>query len=315
MEYREFCDYMKDNITRYMPNKFFAADVDISSTIKDNGVVLDGILVHTPDMVITPKVYLNDYYNMHQSGMSAEGVCQKLAMDYSKHILDTIPITPEDIVDFDKIKERIVTKVVSTKENRAMLKDYPSTKLEDLSVLYQIDLGGFEDGRASVKVTNQLMQTWGITKEELHKLAVENTELINPTTLKTMEAQLFGFPENLLEGGTYEPSPMLVMTNKFLLDGASCIANPDLLHRVSEVIGDDFYILPSSKHEVLVMPKDIVNEMGMTPKEMGKMVREVNRTEVDKADYLSDHIYEFNRDSKMLESVKASMEKSRDMER
>ena len=93
------------------------------------------------------------------------------------------------------------------------------------------------------------------------------------------------------------------------------LANPQILSKVSDVIGDSYYILPSSVHEVLVIPKEFAKTMDMTPKELGAMVRDVNAEEVSKEERLSDHIYEFDKDTKSLDTVKESKEKTKDLER
>lgn len=71
------------------------------------------------------------------------------------------------------------------------------------------------------------------------------------------------------------------------------------------------YLLPSSLHEMIIIPKDL----GMTPKEMGEMVREVNQKEVARDEILSDRIYEFDKEKRQLCQIPESIEKAKEMER
>ena len=316
MDYREFCNYIKDHILKYMPEEFAQAEVILDTTIKNNSVVRQGLTIRTDDTNIAPKVYLEEFYRNYDYGMPVETVCQKVAEEYQRHMVRELPFDVEVVKNFDIAKEHLVTKVVAAKNNKVLLRERPSTKLDDLAVFYQIDIGKFADGTASIPVTNEIMRNWGVSVSELHKVAVENTERINPSTLGSITGAMFGMEENYFVEDEYKPdSPLLVLSNTVKFGGASVLANQEILDRVSEIINDDYYLFPSSVHEVLVFPKEIAKDMGMTPKEMGQMVREVNATQVDKEEQLSDHVYEYNRDTKMLETVRDSKEKSMDMER
>lgn len=316
MDYREFCNYIKDHILEYMSEEYSQAEVSLDTTMKNNSVVRQGISIRTEDTNIAPKVYLEEFYRNYDYGMPVETVCQKVAEEYQRHMVRELPFDVEVVKNFDIAKEHLTTKVVAAKNNKVLLRERPSTKLDDLAVFYQIDIGKFADGTASIPVTNEIMRNWGVSVSEIHKIAVENTERINPSTLGSITGAMFGMEENYFISDDYTPdSPLLVLSNTDRFGGASVIANQEILDRVSEIINDDYYLFPSSVHEVLVFPKEIAKDMGMTPKEMGQMVREVNATQVDKEEQLSDHVYEYNRDTKMLETVRDSKEKSVDMER
>ena len=62
---------------------------------------------------------------------------------------------------------------------------------------------------------------------------------------------------------------------------------------------------------MIIIPKDL----GMTPKEMGEMVREVNQKEVARDEILSDRVYEFDREKRQLRQIPESIEKAKEMER
>lgn len=316
MDYSEFCNYIKNHILEYMPEEFSQAEVLLDTTMKNNSVVRQCITIRTEDTNIVPKVYLEEFYLKYDYGMPIEAVCQKAAEEYQHHMVRELPFDVEMVKNFDVAKEHLTTKVVAAKNNKVLLRERPSTKLDDLAVLYQINVGKFADGTASIPVTNEIMRNWGVSISELHKIAVENTERINPSTLGSITETMFGMEENYFVSDRYTPdSPLLVLSNKDKFGGASALANQEILEKVSEVISDDYYLFPSSVHEALVLAKGIAEEMGMTPKKMGQMVREVNAVQVDKEEQLSDHIYEYNRDSKVLETVRDSKEKSMEMER
>ena len=85
------------------------------------------------------------------------------------------------------------------------------------------------------------------------------------------------------------PDTMYVLTNDTKVNGAAAILNDDIRQEIAEKVGD-FYMLPSSIHETLIIPKDA----GMEFKELEQMVQEVNQTQVAPGERLSDHVYEYD---------------------
>ena len=85
------------------------------------------------------------------------------------------------------------------------------------------------------------------------------------------------------------PDTMFVLTNDTKVNGAAAILNDDIRQEIAEKVGD-FYMLPSSIHETLIIPK----EAGMEFKELEQMVQEVNQTQVAPGERLSDHVYEYD---------------------
>lgn len=316
MNINEFCHYVKGHILEYLPDEYAKADIWVDTTLKSNSVLLHGLTIRKEDCNISPRVYLDSFHNNYMNGISLGETMRNIAEEYEKHSLDGQEFDVDSIKDFDKAKALITTRVVNAKQNKMLAAERPSTKLDDLLVFYQVSILNFAQGSASVPVTNELMKMWGVSTEDIHNLAVENTERLFPPVLTDMSSVFAGEKVNYLSDVEYEPSDtLLVLSNAEVYDGASVLANPSILERVSDVIQDDFYILPSSRHEVIIMPKETADNMQMTPKELGAMVREINASEVDKEDRLSDHIYSYDREKKVLETCKESMPRTLDVER
>ena len=89
---------------------------------------------------------------------------------------------------------------------------------------------------------------------------------------------------------------MYVLTNQSKYYGASGILDHSTLHRISEQIGD-FIVLPSSIHEVIIIPKN--EDMGDYSR-LAAMVKEVNAAVVLPEERLSDHVYVYSRDNEKL---------------
>ena len=83
---------------------------------------------------------------------------------------------------------------------------------------------------------------------------------------------------------------MYILTNIYKVNGASMLLDSDMMQKVMEEVGSDFFILPSSSHEVLIVPAD----SGMQSSDLEMMVREVNDTEVSDTEILSYHVYRYS---------------------
>ena len=108
--------------------------------------------------------------------------------------------------------------------------------------------------------------------------------------------------ENLLETNeSLENFNMLVLTNDAKFNGANALLMGDLLERIHERTGEDFIILPSSIHEVIIIPDPDNLRMGLD--EMAEMVTEINNNEVEPEERLSNKVYRY--DSQRKEVVDA----------
>lgn len=316
MNFNEFCSEVKESVLDYFPQEYQEAEVSIQTVTKDNSVVLHGLTIRQPGRSIVPALYLEGYYNPQFSSQEFQAAIADIAAEYQKYAEAGIEVQPESIVNFEKVKEQIVPKILKANQNKALLAERPHTAMDDLAVFYQVMLKETPDGSMSIPVTNELAERWGVTADELHMLANENSERLSPAQLANIEDMMFGEGENYFDkDGDASQEPLLVLTNTTKQYGAAVIANPKVLEKVANAVGGDYYMLPSSIHEVLICPKDMAEKIGMTPKALGQIVRQVNGTEVSKDDRLSDHVYVYNREAKCLGTVKESMQKSRDMER
>ena len=106
---------------------------------------------------------------------------------------------------------------------------------------------------------------------------------LNP---ESEDRELFGSFEE-------EPSspPLYVLTNQSHLNGASVLLYKNLLKELSDTIDESFYILPSSIHEIILVPSG----SSLSKTNLNLMVQDVNQKEVSPMERLSDHVYFYNR--------------------
>ena len=309
---KAFAEGVTQQIKDYLPEEYQNMQCEISEQQKNNSVVLTGIVLSMPGQQIAPVVYMEPFYDQVRKGEPMDQIMNRIA-DVCRQSL-AVRELPEtlDFTDYDSVKDHLTVQVINTKANQRMLSQVPHKQME-----FPLPAG---EGVGSVKVTHEMMRQWGVHPEKVYQKAVENAVKSSPAVLMSMDdlmMEMMGLPfetKNLFqlkEGEEFPKDGMYVLSNPMKLNGASVLAYPNLQEQLESVFPQGCYLLPSSLHEMIIIPKDL----GMTPKEMGEMVREVNQKEVARDEILSDRIYEFDKEKRQLCQIPESIEKAKEMER
>jgi hypothetical protein len=264
--------------------------VTLNHVIKNNGCELDGLVIMEKGKNVAPTIYLNSYYEQYMEGKNLDDIVGEILHIYTIH-KDTIRIDTDNFGDFEKMKNCILYKVVNYEKNKKLLESVPHKKILDLAVVYYCLLGQFGDESATALIYNRHLENWKISEEELYKSALENTPQMLESRIYPMSSiinKMCGEEEEVNIAG---PMDMYVLTNKCRLNGAACMLYEDVLRDFSVALGVDLYILPSSVHEVILLPMLDNYER----EELEKMVCEVNAESVSKEELLSEHVYTFYR--------------------
>ena len=161
-------------------------------------------------------------------------------------------------------------------------------------------------GGGVVTVPREFAELCGVDERTILSDAMEGSCAMSFPRLTPIENVLFGDePMNLLTGDQMpEDAQLLVLTTEDGILGASTLFYPEMTDRVARIVGGNYYVLPSSIHEVLIMP-----EGGrMSPAEMAQMVREVNETEVLPKERLGNRVLHYREDLHLLQ-VAADMDR------
>ncbi len=297
MEFHDFCEYLKGYVTDYLPDDFKNADVSLTTVQKNNGTELTGLSIRGVGTSISPNIYLDNFYQQYRQGMDLELVCERVAqmhiqnMDPGQALAEAV----DHFHDVDFIKSHVVVALVNAQKNEKMLADMPYRLKEDLAIIYKVYIGNDGDNIGTITVKNEHLKAWGITADELHECAMRNSKDLMPVEVQDIGSLLMGMGLDLpvpdLSGG-----PMLyVISNKQKCNGAAGILYSDCLEKLSEKLGTDLYILPSSVHETLALSAG-TSEVQI----LAEMVREVNATQVSPQEQLSDHVYRYDAKAKTI---------------
>lgn len=288
MQYEEFVNYLINEIKTELGDEDVIVDNHLVT--KNNGIKRDGITVKFPDSQVAPTVYVQDFYDMYQNGRSLNDIVNRV-VESVKHGKDFAPQMPE--LSKQSAKENMYCTLVNLSANEEMLKDVPYEQLEDLAVVARFKVGE----EASFLVNDAVCKQLQMTGEEVLQIAHANTEkqdfeikTIGEVIGTTMGEDL---PPEIAESFDIYPDgkcPMWVLSNESKVDGAVAITSDKVLKTAHEKLGEDYWVLPSSRHEVILVPESMVTSW----EELEAMVREVNATQVDPIDKLSDRVYQYD---------------------
>lgn len=285
---------MQNFINELINNINFDGKIETRTVIKNNGQVLTGLMFVTEGSNISPTIYAEQFYPAYESGnMTIEDIAREIERVINENAIHG-NFNLEDISKWEKIKDDVLPILLDKNANKELLKDMVYTKTEtDLVECYMIKLQNFNNGLSNVKIKNGLFEALGITKDELKAKAHENATrnvTIKSMTETLMEIMEISEEDAKMMGLFDENNIMWVVSNKDNAYGAGAMFVDDVLDKIAtKTKKNEFYILPSSIHEFIV-----VTDMSASSNELKNMVMSVNGSEVSIDDKLSDGVYKFD---------------------
>ena len=268
MNYTEFMNAMLCEIRGQVDAQ---VRTELYTVTKNNGTRRTGILFKQEDSTLAPTIYLEEFYQKYLKGQQVPDLADSICSIYQEiRVKKTCDC--QNLFDFNHVKEHIVYKLIRRDANEELLKKIPYEPFLDLAVVYYIQIDNTRFGSAAIQIRNEHLRYWRVEKEEIRRLAEKNTPRIYPVQIR----QIVRF--------------MYVATNEQCSLGAAVMRYPDFREKVRGMIRGDFYILPSSIHEVILVPESF----GLEPERMQEMVKEINQTGVAPEEVLSDSVYYFD---------------------
>lgn len=300
MTYLEFEEAIVEELNRSLPE---GTTTMVKPVTKNNGVILHGLIINDGKCNISPTIYLNYYYKEVEKGYSIDVLARQIIEHYEKFRMDT-DFDISFFTSWDKVKDMIAYKLINMDKNKMLLEDVPHIKYLDLAIVFYCyipaGMGVSEEGESSsILIRNSHMEHWGVTVEDIYEVASNNTPLIHQAEIRNLGeivSELMknkGVEDMAIEDESFNAYPMYVLTNKVKLYGACCVLYKNVLSQFAEKMQSNLYIIPSSTHEVLLIPSSIDCE----PSYLTELVQQVNASELDEEDILSDHVYYYNREA------------------
>lgn len=256
---------------------------------KNNSQDLTGIVVRNipNNSNMAPVIYIDPFW---VNGVAVEKTVEKI----KKIIKGTSAKMPANVPilldDFANVKDKIFFKLVNWEKNQKRLLECPHIRMKDLAVEFRVCVDILPNGVSSAQITYLLLKKWGVEKDDIIVAAADNTSKLFPVQILDMNSFLMGY----IAYGDIDPEeliPMYILTNRSMLNGASCIFYENIKDELEKAgITGNFYALPSSIHEMILVPEEYVPE----PNGLKDLVPMANKAVVSNEDFLSDYVYYYN---------------------
>lgn len=263
---------------------------------KNNGTQKDGLIIQKSGESFSPVVYLDELYAENRSlAEIASTIYQAFSNFRESPTMKMLSL----LTDFEKIRSRVILRLVNYSANAERLKSIAHIKVLDMAAAFYLFIGDGPEGLQTAAVSNDLLKSWGVSFEEFYPLALGNMERIMPP-VRTNFLQIMkdiGIKIDMKSSGSLEhpfSDLMHILTNRQMVFGAASILYPSFLKKVSDELEDDLILLPSSVHEFIALPDMFFEEDSLNG--FAEMVKEINFKEVSDTDKLSDNAYRYVRD-------------------
>ena len=292
MDYMDFLNSVRDYINET------AGDVRVSvhTSQKNNGVILSGLSFVKEGYNASPTIYMDNYYVDYLGGSDICEIGDRLLELYRENDL-SVNINMSFFEDFDSVSKRLFIKLINRQKNEEFLEQVPYEQFLDLAIVAYVRVDDRKIGNGLIMVRNEHLLHWGADTATVMSIAKKNTHDHDGYNIKHIIDVincLAGHENGLTEDKA--DLPMYVATNERMINGAAVMTMPDKLSEFAGIIGGDYYVIPSSVHELILVGK----QPSSNTQAIDEMIRQVNATQLGPDDILSDHVYTYSKRDQVL---------------
>lgn len=197
-----------------------------------------------------------------------------------------------DFDNYEAVKDKLFVRVQGIEGNEQLLLMVPWRKVADMAMTASIFIGDSPESFSSTLINNELVKVWGVTADEVLDAALKNTPKLFP--VKVMD---FGD----VVGAPFDDStamPAYILSNQSGVNGAAAMLYEGILDVFCEAIGGGIMILPSSIHEVIIIPQNDEQADAYV-----NIVKDINKAVVEPRDKLTDSVYQYDTESHTIRKV------------
>lgn len=300
MDFGDFKKYVTENIKDYLPARYENAEISFKEVYKVNDNALLGMYIIRPGDLAVPTIYLNEYYEQAVHGRKLKSILNDMAhlrVEYEDE-QSIFEKAESCLTNYEEAKKLLVIHLCETESNANRLERMAHKTFGDFSAVYYVNLNDDDNCEFGAGVTEALLEEWGIDVEQLHEDAMKagmKREAVFCNMTDRRNDSVKGIFINLLlekdEAEKADSNSIYYLTGRNRRFGAAFIINEDIRRRIGEILEDDYYVLPSSVHEVVIVPAGF----GMKLENLMHVVKDMNDKEVTEEDRLSDKIQYYER--------------------
>lgn len=293
MTYQEFVENVKEKLA--VREELKNVTLSVESRMKNNGFERTGIIFAEKGKEASPLFYMEESFQKYVNGECLDVIIEDIITTWKQVQVEMEKkILSYDLEHYNSIKNSIQYRLINYEKNKDMLNNVPHRKYLNLAVVYVLNLSENDYGMETMLITNKHMTLWKVSLDEIENQAK------NSVFNSAERFQMIGLNQLIEERvGIKEPEEyetMYVLTNMYRNYGANVILCQDFMEKVAERLNCDFYAIPSSVHEIILIKWNDAP----SKEEMNEMLNEVNRSQVPEDEILGDKVFYYSRKEKKL---------------
>ena len=304
MEKQKFYDAVIEEIKDQIPEPFKKhVEIDVREINKTNDEKKMSVSIRLSPSGIAPMLYLDEFYEEYQDGATVEEIASHMLCMAAEAGVNA-PDFDTQSMDYDSIADKLTMQMVEGERNKERLQSLVYRPIDNGMVMIPyIELGRDEGGFYRAPVTKEMARDLDYDVDKLLDKAFENLMEKNVPVFFEMG---LGSLEAINSVEDINPMRedfeidtggcMYILSNHRKDDGASVLFYPGMKERIGELLGQNYYVLPSSLHEMIIVPE----HAGPTLEHLKQCVRDANRTIIAPQEVLSDKVFLFDRERNKL---------------
>ena len=299
-DYIQFLTELKECVEAFFEGKVTG---EVCTSLKNNGVNVTGLLLKGENERVAPNFYLENQYVEWMRGIrTLEEIGNQLCNSYREEVEKSRPLLNGIKFEWEEFRRHVFMRLINKERNADQLESVPYKDFMDLAIVYYYSITLEDDVQGTLIISKEHMELLGVTEEELYQAAESNIQRYQPAKIRCMQDLLYdlGKKVGVEISQAKECYPyMFVLTNTKGMFGAVSMTCDVELECFAKRIGKGFYILPSSVHEVILVPEN----KEFCVEYFASIVREINETQLDPTEILSDSIYFYDNETLTLRRV------------
>ena len=272
-----FAEAVREEMQDRLSTLFPGIKAEVQKVDKIQGESYLGLRIDKGDGLASPVFNLEPAYAEAQRTGSFDRVLDAFEEKIGMVLQDMPQIGPEKLGDYEQTKGNLIMQVIPVKGNEERLAEMPHRQMEDMAVVYRVMMDhGSSNAEMSFLITNDVMQGYRVTQEQLYEDASYNMSQNMQYSIRPLFNVLAEMNPVFADDPMPEPdNTLFVCTNEMGMYGAGAVAHPEFMEEASKKLHGNFFVLPSSIHEVLLLKDD-----GLTDyRALQEMVTAINATE------------------------------------
>lgn len=234
-----------------------------------------------------PVIYLEQFFEEIQSGENdINGIMEYIVKNYETWKFQNHNMEIKDFMEFENCKNYIFPRLVNREKNEEFLRKAVSTSFCDLGVVYYVERVDKYETEYAMLISKKHLEIWNVSENTIIECAKQNIKR-NPICIEALSSLLGIISQELSGEEKTRKEERYIVTNNRCSYGACEVLRKEVQEKLRDILKDNFYIIPSSVHEMIIIPE----QGGMQKEELKCMVKEINRTLVPPEEVLSDNIY------------------------